>query len=176
MPLPKKFPCPLVQKIYNSVSEIYFSVSFQNPQTAMIILHQILFKKALLISQWKYFEDPYFNSLLLVVRTRFYTCRPSVVVCTVAECSYCGFEDSRLLKQKSMSFSRKHQVREAGERERRVIQGLWEVYQYRVRHNMHWTLWIFHIYHHFFVELKILQRFEFIAQANLGLKAYAGCQ
>ncbi len=48
----------------------------------------------------------------------FYRCRALVVVCTVEECSYCGFEDSCLLQQKSMSFSRNSEVREAGERER----------------------------------------------------------
>ena len=41
---------------------------------------------------------------------------------------------------------------------------------------MRWTLRMFHSYHHFRVELRILQRFELIPQANIGLTAYVDGQ
>ncbi len=46
------------------------------------------------------------------------------------------FEDLRLPQQEICPFLESTEVSEAGKRERRVLQGRWEDYQYHVRYDM----------------------------------------
>ncbi len=112
------------------------------------------------------------------ILSRLHTCRPSFVVRTVAECSYGGeiLNIYVYYNRKIYPIRESIEVSEAVKRARSVLQRLWEVYKYHVKHDMHWTLWILHSHHHFCVELRILQSFDPIAQANRGSTAYVDCQ